>query len=101
MTTFPDRLDVVAVLRARPERSGEVRAALRSLIEPTRAESGCLRYDLGQPQDDPSTFILTESWRSRADLEAHFAKPYFRALLAQQDAMLVEPPSIRFIAPLG
>jgi hypothetical protein len=25
MTTFPDRLDVVAVLRARPERSGEVR----------------------------------------------------------------------------
>jgi hypothetical protein len=25
MTTFPDRLDVVAVLRARPERGGEVR----------------------------------------------------------------------------
>jgi len=101
MTTSPDRLDVVAVLRARPERSGEVRDALRSLIEPTRGEAGCLRYDLGQPHDDSSTFILTESWRSRADLDAHFASPHFQALLGQQEAMLAEPPSIRFIAPLG
>ncbi len=101
MTTFSDRLDVVAVLRARPERSDEVCDALRSLIEPTRAEAGCLRYDLGQAQDDPSTFILTETWRSRADLDAHFAKPYFQALVAQQATMLIEAPSIRFIAPLG
>ena len=101
MTTFPDRLDVVAVLRARPERSGEVRAALRSLIERPAPNPAACDTTSASLRTTRRRSFSPSSWRSRADLDAHFAKPYFQALLAQQDAMLVEPPSIRFIAPLG
>jgi quinol monooxygenase YgiN len=54
-------------------------AHLLSLSAPTRAEPGCLRYDLYQSAEDPKEFVRHEVWRSLADLEAHKATPHLRA----------------------
>lgn len=61
----------------------------RTRVEPTHAEAGCLTYEIFESED--GRLFLFETWRSRADLEAHFEKPYiknFRALapsLTDQD----------------
>ena len=44
---------------------------LESMIEPSRAESGCNRYDVYRDVKNAGRFLLFESWESDRDLEAH------------------------------
>ena len=43
-------LRVVARIKGKPEKVGEVRELLRGLVEPTRKESGCVSYDVASEQ---------------------------------------------------
>src|SRR5436190_7530117 len=37
----------------------------------TRAEKGCIAYDLNRDSDDAARYMVYERWKSLADLEAH------------------------------
>ena len=52
---------------------------LLSLAAPTRAEPGCLQYDLYGSPEQPAEFMRLERWKSVAALEAHKATPHLRA----------------------
>jgi len=52
---------------------------LVSLAEPTRAEAGCLRYDLYREAGRPHEFLRHEIWSDAAALEAHKSTPHLRA----------------------
>lgn len=43
---MPRELTLVAFLRAKPRQSEELSRRLNALVEPTRAEAGCINYDL-------------------------------------------------------
>ena len=86
---------VVARLTARPETVAELQTALRSLIEPTRQEPGCLRYELLQNAADPTDFTFVEEWANEAALEAHFTTPHLQAALARAPVLLAVEPEIR------
>jgi quinol monooxygenase YgiN len=60
-------------------REDDLRDHLLSLAAPTRAEPGCLQYDLFQAPDAAHEFLRIERWKSLADLEAHKAMPHLRA----------------------
>jgi quinol monooxygenase YgiN len=60
-------------------REVDLRDHLLSLAAPTRAEPGCLQYDLYQSPEQPAEFMRLERWRSLSDLEAHKAMPHLRA----------------------
>jgi quinol monooxygenase YgiN len=60
-------------------READLEQHLLSLAAPTRAEAGCLQYDLYQSPEAPHEFLRLERWRSLADLEAHKAMPHLRA----------------------
>jgi len=62
-----------------PGREADLRDHLLSLAAPTRAEPGCLQYDLFQSPDTPHEFLRIERWKSLVDLEAHKAMPHLRA----------------------
>jgi quinol monooxygenase YgiN len=62
-----------------PGREDDLRDHLLSLAAPTRAEPGCLQYDLFQSPDAAHEFLRIERWKSLADLEAHKAMPHLRA----------------------
>lgn len=47
-------------------------AAARKMIAATRAEAGCIRYDLMQDIGDPQHLTFVEEWESREALAAHF-----------------------------
>jgi len=65
----------------------QVKAALRTLVEPSRREPGCLRYELYEDIDKPGDFILVERWRDQAALDEHFAKPYLQEFIARYGAV--------------
>ncbi len=76
-------LHVVAVLHAQPGREGELRELLEGLIEPTRAEPGCIGYRLHSNDADPAEFVFIEEWEDGAALDAHFETPHIGAAVTR------------------
>jgi quinol monooxygenase YgiN len=48
------QLTLVALIRAKPDKSEELGRRLLALVEPTRKEVGCINYDVHRSNDDPS-----------------------------------------------
>jgi quinol monooxygenase YgiN len=81
-------LTLVARMRAKPGQEARLRAELQRLVAPTRAEPGCIAYDLHLSQNDPALFLFYETWKSPADLDAHFETPHLQALVKILPEML-------------
>lgn len=94
MTTPSPRLTVVARFKARPGKEAIVRRELTALVAPTRAEKGCLHYDLHVSTDDPAAFLFHENWESEADLEQHLQSAHVQAWHERSGALLAEPGEI-------
>lgn len=57
-----------------PDRIDAVMAALPHHIALTRAEPGCLSFDVNPAPDTPFRLVVSERFKSRADFEAHQAR---------------------------
>lgn len=77
-------LTVVAKLKAKNGCEEQLGELLRSLVGPTRAEQGCINYDLHRSHEDPSLFIFYENWESRPLWEAHMRSPHLVAFGEKQ-----------------
>ncbi len=91
-------LYVIATLTARPDTIDATREALAGLVEPTRAEAGCLGYTLTQSTDDPAVFRTVEQWTDQAAADAHMTTPHVGAALAAAGDLLGAAPDIRAFA---
>ena len=78
-------LSVVATITSKAEFRGEVRQALITILAPSRAEPGCLQYDLHTDRNDPDRLVMIERWQDDAALDRHLATPHFAALGAALD----------------
>ncbi|HEY4490766.1 MAG TPA: antibiotic biosynthesis monooxygenase [Acidobacteriota bacterium] len=79
MPSTEDFLTAVTFIRGMEGKELEVKSELLSLSKPTRAEPGCLQYDLYQSPTKPNEFMRLEMWRTPADLEAHKLTPHLKA----------------------
>jgi len=95
------KLTVLARIKAKAGKENEVLREIISLIAPTRAEAGCINYDLHRSQEDPALFCLYENWRSRKDLDEHLATSYLQAFLGKAPELLAEPVDISFWDMVG
>src|SRR4051812_33181948 len=91
-----ERVTVLARVRARAGREEELRRLLMALVAPSRAEAGCLNYDLHQSIDDPTEFMFYENWTSRAATDAHLEMPYIEGFDARAEGLLAAPVEITF-----
>jgi len=69
----------VTLIHGIPGKEAELKEHLLSLAAPTRAEPGCLRYDLYQSRNRTHEFLRFEIWASLSALEAHKQTPHLRA----------------------
>ena len=51
-----------------------VEAELEDHIRPTRAEEGCLVFEVGQDQDDPYRFTVYEEFSDQTSFDHHKAR---------------------------
>lgn len=65
-----------------------MRAELEKLIATTRAEEGCLQYDLHQDNENPAYFMFYENWTSRELWQAHMNAPHLAAFLKATDGAI-------------
>jgi quinol monooxygenase YgiN len=90
------RCTTVALLTSKPETRDELRRILLAQVEPTRAEPGCISYDLHVDETDGCVFMFYENWRSKLDLDAHLKTPHLKPLQSRLNDLLARPPDIRF-----
>lgn len=88
------KVTVIAKIRAKPGMEEEVRKSLLGLCGPTRAEKGCINYDLHQSPDDPALFLFHENWASKSDLDAHSQSAHLQAWRKRAADLLVEPTRV-------
>lgn len=70
-------LSFAAPITAKPGKEAELRRVLTALVQPTRAEEGCLTHDLHVADDDPG-FLFCEEWRTVPSWERHMSAPVWR-----------------------
>lgn len=90
------QLTLIARLTARPETSEDLGNGLKALIAPTLEEEGAIGYVLHRDNDDANVWVLYETWRSRADLDAHFEQPYTKAMMDRFAALLAKEMELTF-----
>lgn len=94
-------LHVVATIPAQPERAGDIRTALQQLATATRAEDGCLAYDLYESAAVPGTFVTVERWTGQDALDQHMATPHIAAAMAAADGALAGDIAIHPLVPVA
>jgi quinol monooxygenase YgiN len=87
-------LGVVMRLRAKEGCEAELRSALLALLAPSRAEQGCLACELHEMPDEPTLFLLRESWQSERDFERRLLADACRGWLVQAERLLAEPMQV-------
>ena len=70
------RLTIVANIVANEDKIELIKLELLKLIEETRAEEGCINYDLHQNNENPAHFTFYENWESRELWQAHMGNQH-------------------------
>lgn len=83
-------LTIVANITAKADKIDLVRAALLKLIDITRAEEGCITYDLHQDNENPAHFLFYENWESRELWQAHMGNQHLKDYRTATDGAVEE-----------
>jgi quinol monooxygenase YgiN len=67
---------VMGTVRIAPEAIAAALPAMKRMVAASNAEDGCLLYAYSQDLVDPGLIRVSEHWRDREALKAHFATPH-------------------------
>lgn len=93
------KVRVIARAVAQNGKAAEVRALLRQLITPTRAEKGCEYYELFESNRD-GLFYFNELWTSQSDLDAHAASSHFHDIFDKAKPLFAEPLEVNLLTEI-
>lgn len=84
------KLTIVANIYAQPGQIDLVLAELEKLVPITRAETGCIQYELYQDNDNPAHFMFYESWQTRDLWQTHMNAPHLAVFVEATDGAVTE-----------
>jgi quinol monooxygenase YgiN len=90
------KVSVLAYVKAKAGFEERVREACLALVAPSRAEEGCLNYDLHQSIENIGRFMFYENWMSKERLERHLERPHSLAFDERTEGMLEEAEEVTF-----
>lgn len=71
-----------------------------NVIEQTRKEPGCLRYDLFQDAEDPNVFLFIEEYKDEEAFQMHRNMPYMAPFRAEREKLLDKFTGLRKLKAL-
>jgi quinol monooxygenase YgiN len=84
------KLTIVANIHANPDKIKLVATELEKLVPITRAEKGCLQYDLHQDNENAAHFMFYENWESREIWQTHINAPHLAAFVAATEGAVAQ-----------
>jgi len=95
-----DALAMYVGFRAAPGRYDDLRRELLAIVGPTRAEDGCLQYDLHEDREDPDVLAFYEVWRDVEAHRAHDAAPHIEHIRSVLPELTVGEHTVIRMRPL-
>ncbi|MCA6067955.1 antibiotic biosynthesis monooxygenase [Chryseobacterium sp. RG1] len=94
-------LYVIAKSISKKEDILQTQKTLEALIEPTRKEEGCIKYELLQDHTNPEVFFFDEIWESKERLNAHASSTHFLQAQEQLKSLLESPMEVYLLNKIG
>ncbi len=85
---------LVVALKVKRDQIEALAAAAKKAQGPSRAEPGCVRYEVQQNLEEPGEFLILESWRNLKALQDHFASPHFADFIKVIGSAVEEAPHL-------
>ncbi len=95
MTKNKTQVVCVAEFHALEGKTEALIDALHVLMKPTHKESGCIRYELNQREDDPRWITFIEKWKDQKTFDEHCAMPYITEFFNEVRPKLVETYKVK------
>lgn len=83
-----ESLTLVAKIVAKDGKEKELEKELEALLAPTRAEKGCVHYDLHYSLEQKGAFLFHETWATKADWERHMKTPHLEAFFKKETELV-------------
>ncbi len=84
------KLTIVAQILAKPEKRELVKSELLKLIDISKAEKGCLNYDLHQDNENENLFLFFENWETRDLWQNHMNTAHVVEFMKSTDGAVEE-----------
>jgi len=82
------QLTIVANIVAAEDKVELVKTELLKLITTTRAEEGCINYDLHQDNENTAHFMFYENWETRELWRAHMEAKHLEAFVSATEGAI-------------
>jgi len=83
-------ITIVANIEAKKNKIEFIKEELLKLIEPTKAEEGCIEYRLQQDDKHPEFFLFFETWENRELWQKHMDSDHIEKLIRATEGSLVD-----------
>lgn len=89
-----EKIVLVARLKVREDAVEEAKNAALAIVADSRAEEGCVNYDVHQAIDDPTVFVWHETWKNKAAIDEHFQTSFFQDFFEKVNKLKIDDPVI-------
>ena len=88
------QLYIFARFHAQAGKEDEVESALTDVLEPSRAEAGCISINIFHSIQDSRLFYLHSQWSDRDAFEAHVALPHTIRFVERVQPLIDHPMEV-------
>lgn len=79
---------------AKKENIEELKALLKTMVQASKEEKGCLLYDIFQVNSQKEKFIVVESWENEASLDGHKVSAHYKHYKANFEVFCAHKDSL-------
>lgn len=81
-------ISITAIIKSKPENLEEVKNMIHHLVNETRKEAACVRYDLHTTEN---VFIIWEEWKDQPGLDIHNNQTYLQDFIKKSQNLVASP----------
>lgn len=85
-------ITMISHIEALPDEIDTVKSVLAKMVEPTRKEPGCVRYNMYQNQSNPAIFTFIHEWETEEAMNAHILSGHFNETAGKLKDLMARNP---------
>ncbi|WP_032122461.1 putative quinol monooxygenase [Clostridium amazonitimonense] len=83
-------IKVVAKNFAKEDEIDEIIELSKELVEITRKEKGCIKYEMYQDEQDATILTMIEEWENREALDHHLKSEHFNRIVPRMGKLMLK-----------
>jgi quinol monooxygenase YgiN len=90
-------IEVIATTYVDKNQMDEFMVLVTELVDKSRQEDGCIKYDLFKDKETDNTFFFMEKWESKKHLDNHFNTEHFKRIVGELKKVTIKEGSVSLV----